>query len=308
MKYRRSAYAASSLRAYRCHLRVYQHFCASAGCCPVPASQETLCRFAAFLARSRSSSSVRQYLNIVRLVHLELGLNNPLADNFHLKTLLNGIRRSSRKSMCQKLPLTIGHLTQIRSVLDLNAIPDACFFAILTTCFFGLLRIGNVTRGSHDPSFVTRGDVVFCACGLLLRVRRSKTIQFGERLHNAVLPSYPGHPLCPVSALRNFLALSGDGFDSSVCLFSFRNRHSLFVPSAYWVRSKLRKILSQLHLPSSSFSTHSLRRGGATWLLNAGVPLHVIRLLGDWKSDAVFQYLRPSPENCFSLFPSTSKL
>ena len=168
-------------------------------------------------------------------------------------------------------------------MLDLNLIYDACFFAILSACFFGLLRISNVV------SFCVLGD--------------RKLFSFnGERVHYAVLPSYPGHPLCPVSALRHFLTLSGEDFESSTCLFRFRKQRSVVVPSANWVRSKLSKLLNQLGFASSFFSSHSLRRGGASWLLNAGVPLHIIRILGDWKSDAVFQYLCPSPEAIFSHF------
>jgi hypothetical protein len=32
-------------------------------------------------------------------------------------------------------------------------------------------------------------------------------------------------------------------------------------------------------------------------MLNAGIPLHLIKILGDWKSDCVLQYLRPSPSD-----------
>ena len=50
-------------------------------------------------------------------------------------------------------------------------------------------------------------------------------------------------------------------------------------------------ILSEFGVTSTLYGTHSFRRGGATFALEAGVPLDIISLLGDWKSDAMFLYL-----------------
>ena len=64
-------------------------------------------------------------------------------------------------------------------------------------------------------------------------------------------------------------------------------------PNAQSFRKRLSALLSLLGLQSEDFLTHSLRRGGATWLLNSGAPLHLIKVLGDWKSDSVLKYLKP---------------
>ena len=58
-------------------------------------------------------------------------------------------------------------------------------------------------------------------------------------------------------------------------------------------QDKVRKKLSQL-LPDKRDGTHSLRRGGATWLLVSGVSLDMVKSLGDWKSDVVLKYITPS--------------
>ena len=42
---------------------------------------------------------------------------------------------------------------------------------------------------------------------------------------------------------------------------------------------------------NSLFSSHSLRRGGVQWAAQSGIPHHVIKLLGDWKSQAYERYL-----------------
>ena len=56
---------------------------------PVPASSNTLCQYAAHLALS-----IRQYLNVVRLLHLESRCRNPLEGNWFLPCI--GSRFSSK--------------------------------------------------------------------------------------------------------------------------------------------------------------------------------------------------------------------
>jgi len=55
--------------------------------------------------------------------------------------------------------------------------------------------------------------------------------------------------------------------------------------------SLLKLFLSQVGLNTSDYGTHSFRRGGASFALEAGIPLDTIALLGDWKSDSLFLYL-----------------
>ena len=43
---------------------------------------------------------------------------------------------------------------------------------------------------------------------------------------------------------------------------------------------------------SDAYGTHSLRRGGATFAASIGVPRHVIQAIGDWRSDAVDEYIK----------------
>ena len=49
------------------------------------------------------------------------------------------------------------------------------------------------------------------------------------------------------------------------------------------------------------YSSHSFRRGGATWAFVSEVPSELIQLYGDWKSDAYKRYLKFSLENKISV-------
>ena len=53
----------------------------------------------------------------------------------------------------------------------------------------------------------------------------------------------------------------------------------------------LQTFLSSFGLASSQYGSHSFRRGGASFALEAGIPLDVIAVMGDWKSDALYLYL-----------------
>lgn len=205
------------------------------------------------------------------------------------------MRRAKGTAQSFKLPLSPTHLISFRDKLSLTSPFDAMIFAIITTCFFGLLRIGNVLPTSPTPgnSVIRTKDLIFNNFGAVITIRASKTIQYKERLHSAVLPLFPNHPLCPVAALKNFLTVAGLP-PQDAPLFSMSNKTLI---NAQAFRKRLASLLASIGLSTGVYSTHSLRRGGATWLLNAGVPLHLIKVLGVWKSDAVLKYLKPNPKD-----------
>ena len=48
----------------------------------------------------------------------------------------------------------------------------------------------------------------------------------------------------------------------------------------------------EIGLDPNHYSSHSFRRGGATWAFKCGVSAELIQLQGDWKSDAYKLYLK----------------
>jgi hypothetical protein len=59
----------------------YLEFCRLAGIASVRLSSHDLGRYIAYLAQRLCYSSVRQYLSVVRVMHLEAGFPNPMADS-----------------------------------------------------------------------------------------------------------------------------------------------------------------------------------------------------------------------------------
>ena len=263
-----------------------------------------ICRFAAFLGRSKSFNSVKQYLNIIRVIHLELNLPNPLQANYMVKSVLQGMRRVKGDTQLQKEPFSPEILLKILSCLQIHSVVDAQFWAALLACFFGLMRVGSVCVKSFtnviSPHILARKDISFSARGCCLVLHGSKTIQFQQRIHTVTLPFFKDHPLCPATAILRFLDLAGD-LPNSFPGFSYKLENSLHILTVNFFRTRLQSVLKELKLCTKMYNTHSLRRGGGTWLLSAGVPLHLIKILGDWKSDCVFKYLQPDNSSKFNL-------
>ena len=111
--YRENTFAASTNRIYLAQSTTYFDFSGEICIPPVPLSQVDLGRYIAFLSRRLTFSSIRQYLNVVRLLHLEVGMSNPLESNWYVSSILKGVKRVKGNSVSQKLPFTIDILTSV---------------------------------------------------------------------------------------------------------------------------------------------------------------------------------------------------
>lgn len=123
-------FAESTKWTYDTHRRAYLKFCLSMGYNPVFITKLQLARFAVHLAPCLKPQSLRKYLNIVWLLHIEVNLPNPLENNWFLQLLLTGIKRDKVEQTVKKLPIMPHILLQIRKSLDLNAPELAVFWAI----------------------------------------------------------------------------------------------------------------------------------------------------------------------------------
>ena len=107
----------------------------------------------------------------------------------------------------------------------------------------------------------------------------SKTDPFreGVRIKITVLDHY----LCPVHALANYMVRRGNGPGP---FFIFQN-------GAFLTRGRIVDLLHRALPDVLNINTHSFRRGGATALAAAGMPAHIIMIMGRWKSDAFAKYI-----------------
>jgi hypothetical protein len=271
-------------------------------------SSQSLCRYAVYLAQRLHYASISKYLNVLRILHLDLNMDNPLKDNWFLNTVLKGIRRDNPRSPRRKLPITPDVLLSIKRILDMDKPVDIMFWAACVVAFFGFFRKSNLlprSRLDMGQCFV-RGDLRKSDQGFLLHVTRSKTIQFHQREYLVPLVYLQSHPLCPVSALCDLLLLSPTA-PSSVPLLSFTTLPELTALTQCQFTSKLQACIQSLGYNPREYSAHSLRRGAASWAFQAGLPGEIIQTLGDWRSDAYKLYLEIQTETKFKYAKQFSK-
>ena len=215
---------------------------------------------------------------------MESGLDNPLKDNWQLQLVLRGISKTHGRPPAQKLPITPGILRRIHQQLDLSLPLHIVFWAACLVAFFSFCRKATLVPKSRADSqdALCRGDVRFVSRGVVLGIRKTKTIQCGERVLEIPLHEQGDAALCPVAALRAVWGLGQ--YPSDLPLFTFRSADIVQTLDYKMFTNLLRSVLSASGIATDLYSGHSLRRGGATYAFERGVPPSYIKLQGDWKS------------------------
>jgi hypothetical protein len=298
LQYKRAALADSTKATYKSMSVQYPRFCLYFGRRPVPATKKTILGYAVFLARTHNPSKVPPYLNIIKLLHDEAGLPNPLAV-WELTMVKRGINRCLGRPPRQKLPITLDILQKIYNTLDLSDNATLAFWAACLIAFFGFLRKSTLLPKSSNQAEIKKSimitDVTVAedkSC-ISIKIRHTKTIQFGQRCLTLPFMAVPDSQLCPVEAVVSMLArLKGAPLTINQPLFSFmsqQNRVSHLTHSTF--SEQLRSSLVNSGTDPSEYSGHSFRRGGCSHAFALGIPPALVKLRGDWKSNAYERYI-----------------
>jgi hypothetical protein len=172
--FKRQAFAESTKSTYRCQINAFLRFCLYFDKSSVPVSQSTLKCYVAFLARSLNPSSIAGYLNVVRILHVDADLPNPLEGNWEVSLIKRGITRKLGRPPVQKLPITLDILKAIFELLDMELSKDLSFWSASLVGFYGLLRKNTLlpsAANSVSNAYLIRGDVCnLCKSSFLLRI------------------------------------------------------------------------------------------------------------------------------------------
>lgn len=290
------AYAPRTHSAYNTHRKSYLAFCTVLGVAPVPAATSTLCQYAAILARSMKYSSVKQYMNIVRILHREWNLPNPMTSNYQYQCVMRGIRRHLGDRPCRKLPITPDLLVEFLSLLDLSSLSDCALWAAMLLTFYGLLRVASVLCGTTactHSHHINRADLQLTPGGFQVEVRVTKTTQYGQRPLVVPIPRAPRSALCPTQALALYLSRAGPARRPAADSPLFIVTKSAQPLTAPLFNQRVHHLLSQCGKDRLLYGGHSFRRGGACHAYKVGIPVDTIRSLGCWASNAYTAYVLP---------------
>lgn len=294
---RRKAYAESTNKNLKIQWETFLMFCIYFKLTFLPVNTETLSLYVQFLARSfKSTQSIKNYVSGVKTMHHLLGYSTDQINGFLINLGLKGIARTQPHMVKQAAPITPEILLKMHQCMDMRKSTDVVIWCLFLFAFFLFARKSNLVPTTlndvKSSKFLLRQDVTYKDGNLLITMKWSKTIQFGERILETPLIEIPHSPLCPVAAyLKMCRVVKAKPTDS---LFTLLNGKPVFYQH-YQLR--LRQLIQEIGMDGNVFSTHSFRRGGCTFAFKSKVPIDLIKAHGDWKSDCYQQYLSFSLED-----------
>ena len=207
-------------------------------------------------------------------------------------------RRLGTKSSIRK-PLSISGLKSILAAVRSGFIVHASMVddlvAAILLGFYAMLRVSEFTNlytTMHDGlREATRADIRFfgppeCPDGFTFVVKVSKTTQF-RTIQTLNVYKSPDPALCPVRAMHRLYV--EDPQPGSAPLFDFTRRTGNAEDRARsgargWFIREFQTAARFCGLSTAEIQSHSLRSGGATAYLQAGVDPYIIQRMGRWRS------------------------
>lgn len=287
-----SAHAPGTRKNLKTQWKAFFLFCQYYNLKKLPCDVNTICLFAQFLSRSfKSVESIRNYLSGVKILHLLLDLPFPHFETFYFKLFIKGLKRCNPHTIKAALPITPDILLQIREILDFSDRNNITYWCLFLFAFYLMCRKSNLVGTTTDSSkALKRGDIIVFDKFLVVRFHWTKTIQFGERCLEIPIISNSSSPLCAFSVFKLMCNTFSVSSDSPA--FVVEHNGKLKPVTYYMLQNFLKMVISQIGLDPSQYSSHSFRRGGATWAFQCGISSDLIQLQGDWKSDAYKLYLQ----------------
>ena len=163
--------------------------------------------------------------------------------------------------------------------------------ALLSTTYYGLFRIGEVTQSDHviKAKDVQRGQNKNKLMFTLYTWKTHGEESCPQTVKISELKTGKDKSLCPFAIFQDYIEQRETYSKNSEQLFVFRDQ-SPVKPEHF--RTFLKELIRFNHMDPSRYRVHELCSGHSTDLLEANVPIDVIKWLGRWKSSAVFRYLK----------------
>ena len=230
-----------------------------------------------------SCDTAERYISAVVRKFKQCGAKDlDLTEVWAYRQIKKGWKRSRPPSLkAARRPITIDILAAMLPDFDMSDEFDRMAWMSITTAQNGLFRLGELLRASKQNIFPRRAHLRFVSTEhVQLKLMRRKNAPPGQ----AVLVDYfcNGTPHSAVKATRNALGLP-DNFTGIVAggdLAIFRsNGAEIFKPA---IIKRLQRALKRAGFDPDLHSGHSLRKGGAQDLFDAGIELRNISCAGGW--------------------------
>ena len=274
----------SSLNSYLSFVRLHD--------LPVEPTPDTLSFFVVFMSHHIEPRSVKSYLSGI-CQQLEPYFENVRASRHTplVERTMKGCLRLHSSAIHRKRALTLADLALVLSTLSQSRLHDDLLFqTMLLTGFFALLRLGELSFPNDKKLRNWK------------KVTKRSSVILSDDQYEFFLPSHKADPFFE----GNHIIVKRQQYDDINPLLMFttylHSRDSAFpLSSPLWLTSKgtvptRHFFISRIRtFFTADIAGQSMRAGGATSLAEHGVPPSLIQLMGRWKSEAFFIYIRKNP-------------
>jgi hypothetical protein len=260
-----------------------------------PADTLTILTFISSCAGSYSGKTLANYVYAVRAWHTLHGQPWKMQHE-ELKAALDGamVLTPASSKRAKREPFTIDLILSIRSHLDLISPLDAAVYACLTSTFYSLSRLGELTvnalKAFRPDKHVKRSDVTLDMedrnglCVTKIFLPRTKVSSSGEDIYWA----QQADATDPKTALLHHFAVNDPAPGQHLFAWKHSNGSRPLTHRAFLKR--IEEIAKNIGI--TNVKGHGLRIGGTLEYLLRGIPFDVVKSMGRWSSDSFTLYLR----------------
>jgi len=271
----------------------YLEFCDIYHGSKVQATVESLSLFIQYVSNKvKSPGAVANHVSGVKTMHIINELDTSIFDDYLIKMMVRGVNVVKKHVPRKAATITPDILEKFFDLFDHTKADDVTYWALFILAFFLLARKSNLVPdtvlGFDRKKQLTREDVVVTPDSLLVTLKWSKTNQVGQREIFPLLRN-DGSKLCPVRAYNRMVAACPAPNNSPTFLLKRYGKWGTVTYRQY--QAKLKSCVLAIGLDAALYTSHSFRRGGATYAFQCGLPGSLIKKLGDWKSDAYLEYI-----------------
>ncbi len=283
-----SSKANNTVRAYKSDFNDFGLFCAQNGFISLPSDPKIVSLYLTYLStKGVKMSTLKRRLVSIGVIHK---LKGHYLDTKHPSIIENimGIKRRKGSMQQGKKPLLINNLKQIINVIDKeknDKIKKLRDRSIILIGFSGGFRRNEIVSLDYE-------DLDFVQEGLKIRLKRSKTDQYGEGSVKG-LPYFDNSQYCPVISLRKWIEISKINSGPLFRRFSKGSKLSDNRLSDQTVALLIKDYLKIAGIESRNYSGHSLRSGFATSAAESGAEERsIMAMTGHKSTEMVRRYIK----------------
>ena len=259
--------------------------------------EDRIILFAGYLIINRKkSSTINCYISAIKSVLLDIGIE--VSEDRVLLASLTKACKLNLDMNYNRLPIKKGmiHLLikSVNKLFDSQPYLRCLYQAMLVTMYYGLFRIGEITASPH----VVKAKNIFVGVNknkLMFILYSSKThsksnkpqvikISGISKVANAEKLKY-----CPFDLMKKYSAIRPEYRSNSEQYFVYGD-NSAVTPQLF--RKVFKQLLEDNNFDMRLYSCLGIRAGRASDLLEMGVSVKTIHLIGRWKSNAVYSYFK----------------